>query len=71
MVILQYLFKSNSHIVFRFLQGEGLQLMNLMLREKKKSRSGALRYKSYNRGILGNALDKKIGATHYQFIMHS
>jgi len=27
----------------RFLQGEGLQLMNLMLREKKKSRSGALR----------------------------
>ena len=28
----------------RFLQGEGLQLMNLMLREKKKSRSGALRY---------------------------
>ena len=28
---------------FRFLQGEGLQLMNLMLREKKKSRTGALR----------------------------
>jgi len=27
----------------KFLQGEGLQLMNLMLREKKKSRSGALR----------------------------
>lgn len=27
----------------RFLQGEGIQLMNLMLREKKKSRSGALR----------------------------
>merc|ERR1719244_1333651 len=27
----------------RFLTGEGLQLMNLMLREKKKSRSGALR----------------------------
>ena len=26
----------------RFLKGEGLQLMNLMLREKKKSRSGAL-----------------------------
>nr|CAG4643843.1 EOG090X03ST [Lepidurus arcticus] len=27
----------------RFLQGEGLQLMNLMLREKKTSRSGALK----------------------------
>ena len=29
----------------RFLKGEGLQLMNLMLREKKKSRSGALKVK--------------------------
>ena len=27
----------------RFLRGEGLQLMNLMLREKKVSRSGALK----------------------------
>ena len=27
----------------RFLQGEGLQLMNLMLRERKVSRSGALK----------------------------
>merc|ERR1719394_746316 len=27
----------------RFLRGEGLQLMNLMLREKKKSRAGALK----------------------------
>merc|ERR1719225_1061840 len=31
----------------RFLQGEGLQLMNLMLREKKKSRSGALKVLSH------------------------
>ena len=29
----------------RFLKGEGLPLMNLMLREKKKSRSGALKVK--------------------------
>merc|ERR1719225_1564114 len=31
----------------RFLKGEGLQLMNLMLREKKKSRSGALKVLSH------------------------
>jgi len=31
----------------RFLHGEGLQLMNLMLREKKKSRSGALKVLSH------------------------
>lgn len=31
----------------RFLRGEGLQLMNLMLREKKKSRSGALKVLSH------------------------
>merc|ERR1719300_1016155 len=31
----------------RFLKGEGLQLMNLMLREKKKSRSGALKALSH------------------------
>jgi len=39
----------------RFLQGEGLQLMNLMLREKKKSRSGALR-------VLDHALSGSEGA---------
>merc|ERR1712180_445132 len=39
----------------RFLQGEGLQLMNLMLREKKKSRSGALR-------VLDHAISGKEGA---------
>lgn len=27
----------------RFLRGEGLQLMNLMLREKKMSRNGSLK----------------------------
>merc|ERR1719445_2234103 len=31
----------------RFLKGEGLQLMNLMLREKKKSRAGALKVLSH------------------------
>merc|ERR1719334_274678 len=31
----------------RFLRGEGLQLMNLMLREKKKSRAGALKVLSH------------------------
>jgi len=31
----------------KFLKGEGLQLMNLMLREKKKSRSGALKVLSH------------------------
>merc|ERR1719334_579279 len=31
----------------RFLRGEGLQLMNLMLREKKKSRAGALKILSH------------------------
>ncbi|XP_064466463.1 beta-catenin-like protein 1 [Ornithodoros turicata] len=31
----------------RFLKGEGLQLMNLMLREKKMSRSGALKVLDY------------------------
>lgn len=31
----------------RFLKGEGLQLMNLMLREKKLSRNGSLRVLSY------------------------
>lgn len=31
----------------RFLKGEGLQLMNLMLREKKISRNGALKVLSY------------------------
>ena len=36
----------------RFLQGEGLQLMNLMLREKKKSRSGALKVLSQD-GLAG------------------
>lgn len=39
----------------RFLQGEGLQLMNLMLREKKKSRSGALR-------VLDHAMSGSDGA---------
>jgi len=39
----------------RFLNGEGLQLMNLMLREKKKSRSGALR-------VLDHALSGSDGA---------
>jgi len=39
----------------RFLQGEGLQLMNLMLREKKKSRTGALR-------VLDHALSGNDGA---------
>jgi len=38
----------------RFLQGEGIQLMNLMLREKKKSRSGALR-------VLDHALNGNAG----------
>jgi len=40
----------------RFLQGEGLQLMNLMLREKKKSRSGALR-------VLDHAMSGNDGAS--------
>jgi beta-catenin-like protein 1 len=32
----------------RFLRGEGLQLMNLMLREKKMSRNGSLKvYQNY------------------------
>jgi len=39
----------------RFLHGEGLQLMNLMLREKKKSRSGALK-------VLSHALTGSEGA---------
>merc|ERR1719312_1950334 len=39
----------------RFLHGEGLQLMNLMLREKKKSRTGALR-------VLDHALSGADGA---------
>jgi len=39
----------------RFLRGEGLQLMNLMLREKKKSRSGALK-------VLSHALSGTEGA---------
>lgn len=30
-----------------FLEGEGLQLMNLMLREKKQSRNGALKVLSH------------------------
>lgn len=30
----------------RFLRGEGLQLMNLMLREKKMSRNGSLKVSS-------------------------
>ena len=35
----------------RFLKGEGLQLMNLMLREKKVSRNGAL--KVLNHALIG------------------
>lgn len=34
-----------------FLDGEGLQLMNLMLREKKQSRDGALKVLSYAMSI--------------------
>jgi len=40
----------------KFLIGEGLQLMNLMLREKKKSRGGALK-------VLSHALSGKGGKT--------
>eukprot|EP00092_Neocalanus_flemingeri_P011894 GFUD01012826.1.p1 GENE.GFUD01012826.1~~GFUD01012826.1.p1 ORF type:complete len:595 (+),score=183.59 GFUD01012826.1:60-1844(+) len=39
----------------KFLAGEGLQLMNLMLREKKKSRGGALK-------VLSHALSSPVGA---------
>jgi len=39
----------------KFLRGEGLQLMNLMLREKKKSRAGALK-------VLSHALTGSEGA---------
>ena len=37
--------------LLRFLRGEGLQLMNLMLREKKVSRNGAL--KVLNHAMIG------------------
>ncbi|UYV80349.1 CTNNBL1, partial [Cordylochernes scorpioides] len=39
----------------RFLQGEGLQLMNLMLREKKQSRSGALKVLDFAMGHPGGS----------------
>merc|ERR1719341_912110 len=40
----------------KFLAGEGLQLMNLMLREKKKSRGGALKVLSHALGGPGGGL---------------
>ena len=44
-IIFKYLFRE------KFLKAEGLQLMNLMLREKKVSRSGAL--KVLNHALIG------------------
>ena len=40
-----------------FLKGEGLQLMNLMLREKRLSRNGAIR-------VLDHALTGKVHVLH-------
>lgn len=37
----------------RFLRGEGLQLMNLMLREKKMSRNGSLKVSLFTTGFIG------------------
>lgn len=36
----------------RFLRGEGLQLMNLMLREKKMSRNGSLKVGLFAAGFV-------------------